>query len=184
MYPLIDHRTSDIWCHDVTSMVWHKVRNVSCHVMFENIWTNLSFRFSQNDQIASWITLGSSRSRQMALVGSCLLVTTFPHHIIRREPLIINLSRVTNSIPLRPLSPDLSTRCKILIFTRFACSGFWMTLVFDVSTENLNNCVKSNFLVVYSGQMPHSGWCGVTSLMVSGCSHILTNNATGQTLLI
>ena len=33
---------------------------------------------------------------------------------------------------------------------------------FGVPTENLNNCVKSNFLVVYSGQMPHSGDGGVT----------------------
>ena len=67
----------------------------------------------------------------MALVGSCLLVTTFPHHIIRREPLIINLSRVTNSMSSRPLSISL---CTIQNIDFYPVGVFWMTLVFDVST--------------------------------------------------
>ena len=104
------NRPQDIW-HLMSCMVWHGPWCiVSCHVW--NIWTNLSFRLFPNDQIMQSLVIhhpGSSRPRQMAEVGSWLLVTTFPHHIIS-EPLIINLSRVTNSMPSHTVYSPALTR--------------------------------------------------------------------------
>ena len=160
------NRPQDIWhlmsrcdIHSVTRIPY----NVLCHVMFGNIWTNLSFRLSPNDQImhsTSWITLGSSLlAADGSSRGSCLLVTTFPHHIITGAPHYQLIS--CHQLQALPTSLTQSCACyTILIFNNFLPGVWvlWMTLVFGVPpTESLNNCVKSNFLVVYSGQMPHSG---------------------------
>ena len=148
-------------------MKWHPrcdtrpvmYRVMSCLEIFELIWASGYPQMTRYYGRASWITLRSSRSRQMApgrKLSARYNIPT-PHHQERAPHYQLISCHQLHASSLYPLQNiDFYPGCV-----------FWMTLVFDVSTENLNNCVKFNFLVVYSGQMPPSGWGRVTLLMVA-----------------